>query len=219
MTKKTDKVHQVYSAKNQQELAERYDDWAKEYEQDLLPENYTGPEPAVEVLCKYVSKDAKILDAGAGTGLVGELLHQRGYKNIEAMDLSLGMLEQARQKNVYTELHQGILGEPLNFATDSFDAIISVGTFTLGHAPSSGFDELIRITKPGGYIIFTIRPDYYENSDFKDKQSALETEGKWQLVEKGKPFQNLPEAEPDIYLQVWAYVCHSRARGNPSKVG
>ena len=208
MSKATDRVHEVYSAKNTEELAAQYDQWAKEYEEDLLPENYTGPEPAVAVLAKYVPKDARILDAGAGTGLVGQFLHQRDYGNLEAMDLSPGMLEEARKKNVYTALHQGILGEPLAFATDSFDAIISVGTFTLGHAPSSGFDELIRITKPGGYIVFTIRPDYYENSDFKSKQSALEASGKWQLVEQGEPFQNRPEAEPDIYLQVWVYqVC------------
>ncbi|NEO69451.1 class I SAM-dependent methyltransferase [Moorena sp. SIO3H5] len=208
MSNKTDRVHWVYSSKNNQELAERYDVWAKEYEQDLLPENYTGPEPAIEVLVKYLSKEAKILDAGAGTGLVGQLLDQRGYGNLEAMDISAGMLEEARKKNVYTALHQGILGEALAFATDTFDGIISVGTFTLGHAPSSGFDELIRITKPGGYIIFTIRPDYYHNSDFKDKQPALEAAGKWTLVEKGEPFLNLPDAEPDIYLQVWAYkVC------------
>ena len=141
MSKKTDNVHLVYSSQNNQELAERYDVWAKEYEQDLLPENYTGPEPAIEVLVKYVSKEAKILDAGAGTGLVGQLLHQRGYGNLEAMDISAGMLEEARKKNVYTALNQGILGESLAFGTDTFDGIISVGTFTLGHAPSSGFDE------------------------------------------------------------------------------
>ena len=205
---RTDKVHWVYSSQNNQELAERYEVWAKDYEQDLLPENYTGPEPAVEVLVKYVSKDAKILDAGAGTGLVGQVLHQGGYHNLEAMDLSAGMLEEARKKNVYTALHQGILGEPLDFPPDSFDVIISVGVFTIGHAPSTSFDELIRITKPGGYIIFTVRPDYDENSDFQEKQSALEASGKWDLVEVTDPFQNLPKAEPDIYLQVWAYkVC------------
>jgi len=208
MSEKTDKVHWVYSAKNSQELAERYDQWAKEYEQDLLSENYTGPEPAVEELVKYVSKEAKILDVGAGTGLVGQLLHQRGYQNLEAMDLSAGMLSEARKKNLYKYLHQGVLGTALDFPSDTFDAIISVGTFTLGHAPSRGFDELIRITKPGGYIVFTIRPDYYENSDFKDKLPALEAAGSWQLVEQGEPFLNLPEAEPDIYLQVWVYkVC------------
>ena len=40
---RTDKVHWVYSSQNNQELAERYEVWAKDYEQDLLPENYTGP--------------------------------------------------------------------------------------------------------------------------------------------------------------------------------
>ena len=207
MNKKTDKVHWVYSAKNPKELAQRYDEWAKEYEPDLLPENYAGPEPAVEVLVKYVSKDAKILDAGAGTGLVGQILHQRGYLQLEAMDLSAGMLEEARKKNVYKFLHQGVLGKPLDFPSDSFDAIISVGTFTFGHAPSSGFDELLRITKPGGYIVFTIRPDYYENSDLKDKQSALETAGTWKILERGEKFPTF-KATSDNYLQVWAYkVC------------
>ncbi|MGB3236974.1 MAG: class I SAM-dependent methyltransferase [Geitlerinemataceae cyanobacterium] len=205
---KAEKVESVYSAKNNRELAQKYDEWAKEYEQDLLPDNYTGPEPAVEVLVKYVPKDAKILDAGAGTGLVGQILHQHGYRQIEAMDMSAGMLEEAQKKNVYKTLSQGILGEPLDFPSDSFDAIISVGTFTLGHAPSSGFDELIRITKPGGYIVFTIRPDYYETSDFKDKLSALEAASSWKLVEQGEPFENFPDAESDVYLQIWVYqVC------------
>ena len=107
MSKKTDTVHLVYSSKNNQELAERYDEWAKEYDGDLLPENYTGPEPAVDILVKYVFKEAKILDAGAGTGLVGQLLDQRGYRNLEAMDISAGMLEEAEKKQVYTALHQG----------------------------------------------------------------------------------------------------------------
>ncbi len=208
MTTKTDNVHWVYSSKNAQELAERYDDWAKKYDSDLPPENYLCPELTVDTLAKYVSQESKILDAGAGTGLVGQVLHQRGYTNLEAMDLSIGMLEEARKKNVYTGLHQGILGTPLNFSSDSFDAVVSVGTFTIGHAPSSGFDELIRITKPGGHIIFTIRPDYYEKSDFKDKLPALEAAEKWTLVETGDPFQNHPETEPDIYLQIWTYrVC------------
>ena len=208
MASQTDKVHWVYSSKNAQELAERYDDWAKQYDGDLPPENYLCPELTVDALAKHVTQDAKILDAGAGTGLVGQVLHQRGYTHLEAMDLSIGMLEEARKKNVYAGLHQGILGTPLDFPADLFDAVVSVGTFTIGHAPSSGFDELIRITKPGGHIIFTIRPDYYETSDFKDKLPALETEGKWTLVETGEPFQNHPETEPDIYLQIWTYrVC------------
>ena len=153
----------------------------------------------------YLPKYAKILDAAAGTGLVRKFLNQRGYNNIEGIDLSPGMLEEARRKNVYNCLYQMVLGETLDFATDSFDAIISVGTFTYNHAPSSSFDELIRITKPGGYIIFILRLDFYEQSDFKTKMSALEEFGKWKLVEISEVSQCFAKTEPDIYVQAWVY--------------
>lgn len=97
------------------------------------------------------------------------------------------------------------MGEPLGFATDSFDAVVSVGVFTVGHAPASSFDELIRITRPGGYIIFTLRPDVYRKSGFKEKQASLESEDKWKLVEVSKEFQTLPKGEPDVFHQIWVY--------------
>jgi SAM-dependent methyltransferase len=116
------------------------------------------------------------------------------------------MLAEARKKNVYTVLYQQILGESLDiFSTNTFDAIVGVGIFTPGHAPSSAFDELVRITKPGGYIIFTMRPDYYESSDFKEKLPALERTGQWKQVEITEPFQVMPKGEPDVYLQVRVY--------------
>jgi len=121
------------------------------------------------------------------------------------MDISENMLEEARKKNVYMALQTGILGELLNYATDSFDAVLLSGVFTYGHAPSHSLDEILRIAKPGGYIIFTMRPDYYKESDFKDKLSALETSKTWTLVEIGEKFQIMPKRDPDIYMQVWVY--------------
>ncbi|WP_088243527.1 class I SAM-dependent DNA methyltransferase [Calothrix rhizosoleniae] len=201
-----DKVQLVYSSQNNQELSQNYDLWAKNYDQDLEDEfGYFAPQPTVEVLVKYLPKSAKILDAGAGTGLVGQLLQQRGYDDLEGMDLSPGMLEIARKQNIYKALYEMALGEPLDFATDYFDAIVSVGTFTYNHAPSNSFDELLRITKPGGYIIFTLRLDFYEDSDFNDKMSALEESGQWKLVEITEAFPCLAKSEPDVYAKIWAY--------------
>ena len=202
-------VQWVYSSQNNQELAERYDRWAKGYEADLEQDfQWRGPQRAVEVFARYVPSDARVLDAGAGTGLVGGLLEGLGYGNMVAIDLSPGMLEEARKKNVYQELRQMAMGESLGFPRDSFGAVVSVGVLTVGHAPASSFDELIRITSPGGYIIFTLRPDVYENSGFREKQMALESTGKWKLVEMGEKFQPLPKGEPDVYHQVWVYqVC------------
>ena len=145
-----DRVQWIYSSKDNEELEERYDQWAKDYDTDLDEEfGWLGPQRAVDFFTRYVPREARVLDAGAGTGLVGELLAKQGYNDLVAMDLSAGMLEEARRKNVYREFHQMVMGETLDFSTDSFDALISVGVLTVGHAPASSLDELVRITKPG----------------------------------------------------------------------
>ena len=206
MTERRDRVQWIYSSRDNKELAERYDQWAKDYDADLDEGfGWLGPQRAVEYLIKYVPQNSRILDAGAGTGLVGELLAGRGYKDLVAMDLSDGMLEEAKKKNAYREFHRMVMGETLDYATDSFDAVISVGVLTVGHAPASSLDELVRITRPGGYIVFSLRPDVYRDSGFKEKQDTLEAEGKWKLVEASEEFQPLPKGEPDVYHQVWIY--------------
>jgi SAM-dependent methyltransferase len=205
MMEEQDKLRWIYSSRGKQELAGRYDQWAADYDYDLtqaMPSR--GPEISVEFFTRYVAREAKILDAGAGTGIVGEILAKQGYADLVAMDLSQGMLEKARERNVYRELHQKVMGEPLDFATDSFDATICVGVLTVGHAPASSLDELVRITRPGGYIVFTLHTDTYENSGFKEKLAALESEGMWQLVEKSEKLQ-LMAKEPDISHRIWVY--------------
>ena len=200
------RVQWVYSSQNNQDLAERYDQWAKEYDVDLAQDfEWLAPQRAAESFAQHVPKDARILDAGAGTGLVGVLLDRLGYRQMVAMDLSQGMLEEARKKNVYSEFHQMVLGENLDFRSDSFDAVISVGVMTVGHAPASSFDELVRVTRPGGQILFTLRPDVHQNDGFKEKQDYLEAAGKWKLAETSEEFQPLPKGEPEVYHQVWVY--------------
>ncbi|HCH08436.1 MAG TPA: class I SAM-dependent methyltransferase, partial [Dehalococcoidia bacterium] len=96
MTEEQNLIQWVYSSKNEQELGERYDQWASSYEKDLIGDfGWYGPPSSVTAAAKYVPKDSRILDAGAGTGLVGQLLNEHGYHNLVAMDLSEGMLDQA----------------------------------------------------------------------------------------------------------------------------
>ena len=205
---KQNKVQWIYASRDNQELEERYDQWAKDYDQDLEQDfGWTGPKYVSEFFARYVPKEARILDAGSGTGLVGLTLSQLGYRDLAAMDISQGMLNEARKKNVYKDFYQMVMGEPLDFASDSFDAVVSVGVMTVGHAPANSLDELVRITKPGGHIVFTLRPDVYKDSGFKEKQADLESAGKWQLVENSEDLQLLPVGEPDVYLQIWVYRC------------
>ncbi|MFC2012728.1 class I SAM-dependent DNA methyltransferase [Chloroflexota bacterium] len=206
MEARQDRIKWIYASRNNKELLDRYDQWAREYDADLDEWfGYIAPRRAVGFFTRYVPQEARILDAGAGTGMVGSLLTRSGYSNLVAVDLSLGMLEEARKKNVYHECHQMVMGEPLGFATDSFDAVICVGVLTLGHAKADSFDELIRVTRPGGHIVFSLRPDLYQGAGFKEKQGALEAVRKWQMVEVSEEFQPTPKGEPDTLYQIWVY--------------
>ena len=201
-----ERVQWIYSSQNNAELSERYDEWAKDYDKDLSEVfGWIAPKTASDYLAKYVSPNSNVLDAGAGTGLVGLALAEHGFQNLTAMDLSEGMLKEARNKNVYKSFDQMTLGEHLDYETNSFDAVITVGVMTLGHAGPESFDELIRITKPQGYIVFTIRTDVYLENGFKEKQAEVESDKLWKLIEISDEFHPLPVGEPEVLHQVWVY--------------
>lgn len=174
----------VLNASSIEELTEAYDDWAENYDQDLLDEmGYVAPLFATQLFSDRIEdKSATILDAGCGTGLVGEQLLRQGYKNIEGLDYSATMLEQAEQKEIYKQLIQADLTATLDIPTDTYDAIISVGTFTCGHVGPEAFDELVRITRPGGHICFTVRDQAWEEDRYLEKVGLLQSGGSWNML-------------------------------------
>ena len=203
-------VQWVYGARNNRELEERYNSWAKSYDEDLDKDfGWLGPALALEACRQYVQAYARILDAGAGTGLVGKFLSEAGYRDLTAIDMSPGMLEEARSKGVYRQLHRMVLGERLDFPDDSFDAVVSIGVLTLGHAPAHSLGEMVRVTRPGGHVIFTLRPDLYETAGFREVREELEAAGRWELVKLGEPLQALPKGEPEVFHQLWVFKATS----------
>jgi SAM-dependent methyltransferase len=115
------------------------------------------------------------------------------------------MPEEAGKKGHYRELRQMVMGGRLDFDDDSFDAVISVGVLSQGHASAIAVNELVRVTKPGGHLIYTLRPDLYESHGFKEVHEALERDGKCRLVEASDPIQMLAKGEPTLVYQVRVY--------------
>ncbi|HMB16765.1 MAG TPA: class I SAM-dependent methyltransferase [Pelovirga sp.] len=180
-------IHErVLKAADKKELAAAYAEWADHYDQDLLGElGYVAPALACERLLTYLTDpQARILDAGCGTGIVGKFLHQEDYLNLEGLDYSEHMLNKAREKVLYRKLYQADLTAPLDFADGEFDAIISVGTFTCGHVGPEAFNELIRVTRPGGYLCFAVREQAWEEDDYQTTMDRLARQDVWWLQEE-----------------------------------
>lgn len=202
----SDYLQKVYNAQSTEELEKVYDQWAEGYDRDVTGLGYNSPAVAAGFFARYVQPSTvPILDAGAGTGLMGEVLHAMGYNGLVGIDLSPGMLKMAEKRNAYQELRRMVLGEHLDFPDNHFGACQSVGVFTAGHAPTSGFDEIVRVVKPGGYVIFSLLVDVYEKKGFKEKLEALAAGKKWQLVEMSGSFSCLPHEDPGIKQYIFAY--------------
>lgn len=179
-------LNQVYNASNHEELMDAYSDWATDYDQNTVEDfGYVGYQVCAELLDAYLggTSSSNILDAGCGTGLVAEVLRNLGYTRMDGLDYSQEMLDEAERKGVYTHLIQADLSRPLLLGDAAYDAVICAGTFTYGHVQAEAFAELIRVTRPGGKICFTIREGSYEDYGYRQEMVRLEAEGAWELLE------------------------------------
>ncbi|MBX3572793.1 MAG: class I SAM-dependent methyltransferase [Mesorhizobium sp.] len=183
---------QVYSAKKPEEVAALYDRWADTYDAEMAVAGYRHPSIALALLARHLPRGATpVLDAGCGTGLVGEWLGIVGYPEVEGLDISPGMLERARAKGAYSKLHNLALGGPLPFADGHFAGIVSAGVFTTGHVGAEGLDELIRICRPGGAIVLTVKNTLWEEG-FATRIAELEARGMVTRAEETEPYVSMP---------------------------
>ena len=80
MTRIKIKLDDAYSLKTPDDSKKLYKKWAKSYDNDFaLNSNYLSPKKISNFFNSYSKNtDTPILDIGAGTGLVGELLYKTG---------------------------------------------------------------------------------------------------------------------------------------------
>lgn len=115
------------------------------------------------------------------------------------------MLRESARKGLYRALHEMTLGEPLGFESDTFDAVISAGTFTKGHAPASGLVELARVTRPEGHVVAGIRRDIIESHGYAPVIERLMLTGVWELVERSEPYVAMEKLESDVLIETWCF--------------
>lgn len=199
-------LDRVYGATNEAELSAAYAAWANSYDRETAEMGYCLPFVVTSWLARHVARgEGPLLDAGCGTGLSGPCLEALGYTGLEGFDLSSEMLKLAAARGVYSGLKEARLGAALPYEDGRFKAFIASGVFTVGHAPASGLDELVRITRAGGYGIMTVRDLLIDNGGFGAKFKELEDRGAWQLTEKSPPYRAFVVAEPDVFVHTYVF--------------
>ena len=194
----SDFVDQAYHLDNADADAtvEFYRKWAADYDHQMLDLlGYTSPASIAAILDKHLSdKGAAILDAGCGTGLTCRLLAERGYSNLDGIDLSAEMLEVANKRGIYRNLFQADINQPLSPESGSYDAVISSGTFTHGHVGPEPLRELFRVLKTGGILACTVHLDLWQSMGFEQAFIDLVDDGTATRisVEEGSYYRDKP---------------------------
>ncbi len=201
-----DDIHDVYAEAKERGAGALYRDWAAEYDVDSAKLGIRLPGVAAALAARHIPRGrGPILDAGAGTGAVGETLSILGYDGIAAVDISPEMLEIAAGTGAYAELGQSDLSASLPFEDARFAGALCVGSFGPGHAPPTALRELARVTRPGGAVIFNLVERTWREQGFPAVLDDLAERGVWEEVERTKPFRVYTIGEPDHLTILFAF--------------
>lgn len=139
-----------------------FDDYASRFDTHLLGTlGYSVPKSMREAVGRTIPSDRRFqhaLDLGCGTGLIGE--HFRDVvAEIDGVDLSPKMLEQARHKNIYGKLDcDEIVAWLERAATESlsFDIVLAADVFIYLGNLEPAFNAVRKILAVGGLFAFSV---------------------------------------------------------------
>ncbi len=198
-------LDEVYGARTPDQARAIYDDWSSHYDADNLAKGFRLPFLAAGLLARYLGRSpGPILDAGCGTGLVGETLMLLGYHHIFGCDLSPGMICEAEGRGIYAGFEQVDMGVGLPWSDDHFAGFACVGAFGPGHAPPSTLRHLARVTRSGGFGVFNLLEKTYAEQGFPAVMNELVADRRWEVEHVTPPFRPFLLGEPELLSR--AYV-------------
>lgn len=204
MGNKPDEIlHRVSHLEDGDSSRDIYDDWSEIYDAHLTGEfGYISPGVAARALAAAMpARDMPVIDYGCGTGLVGAALREQGFMTIDGIDVSAGMLEQARAKGVYRNLLCADLTAGLALAEASYAAATCIGSMGAGHVGAAHVPELLRPLRAGAPFVVIMNGAYFTAGGFEAAFRGLESEGAWKIL-KLEEFNYMTELDRPGWLLV-----------------
>jgi SAM-dependent methyltransferase len=125
-------------------LRAQFDRLAPDWDDLRVTERYLAPLGAA--LDAVASPPAWVLDVGTGNGAAARVAAARWPEaQVVGVDLSPGMIAQARARGGAAERYEVADASSLPFDDDSFDLVVQVNMIPF-------FDELARVVAPGGSL-------------------------------------------------------------------
>lgn len=140
-----------------QHVMDLFDNFAPTFEKKLVKDlNYQIPNLIAEVLQhEFVSlAEAKILDLGCGTGLVGEAFRGK-ISGIDGVDISEKMIEEASKKNIYQSLARDDITNHLTRMTLDYDFYIAADVFVYVGCLKEIFSQLKVHARKSSHLVFS----------------------------------------------------------------
>lgn len=137
-----------------------FDSSADAFDENLSGLGYQAPRLVAEAVTRHrpgggAAPRDEVLDAGAGTGLCGLLLRPNAGRLV-AVDLSSGMLEKARAREIYDELVAMELCAFMRERPRSYDVVVSADTLVYFGALEPPLESAGTCLRPGGLLVFTV---------------------------------------------------------------
>ncbi|MCK5092351.1 MAG: tetratricopeptide repeat protein [Gammaproteobacteria bacterium] len=147
-------------------IADLFDGFSKTFDDHLVNKlGYQTPGEIHKAVMSVINRDHtySTLDLGCGTGLCGPLfIHQASF--LAGVDLSPGMIDKAKELNIYHELRVSDIQTYLDATTTNFDIIIAADVFVYIGNLEPTFRQCKNRLEENGIFAFSIEehndPDY-----------------------------------------------------------
>lgn len=139
-------------------IAGLFDQYAEEFDEHLTGAlGYQTPQRLRELFDELAGgvTGLRVLDLGCGTGLSGLAFRDRAAF-LAGVDLSSRMLDKARARELYDELHCGDLVPTLETESGAWELLLAADVFVYLGDLAAVLAASSRALRPGGWLLFSV---------------------------------------------------------------